>query len=45
MMTKVVLGILIGLGAAFIWASLIETKERKQLSEYERLMERMRKLP
>lgn len=44
-MTKVVLGILIGLGVAFIWASLIETKERKLLSEYERLMERMRKLP
>ena len=44
-MTKVVLGILIGLGVVFIWAAITETKERKQLAEYERLMERMRKLP
>lgn len=44
-MTKIVLGILCALGLVFTWSAITETKERKQLAEYERLMERMRKLP
>lgn len=42
---KIVIGILIAFGIAFSWLSIVEVEERKKIAEYEKLVERMRKLP
>lgn len=44
-MTKLILGVLIGAGIVFSWCAVVETEERKKISDYEKLVERMRKLP